>query len=165
MFQSKSAMAQLLALTSVASSLMTSPAVAGESGVTTGVASFHARGEMRDFKSGVAVWTGTFVGTSLSDMKRGPLHAVGWECTGESVLSEGNVLRSGGFCLLTDPQGDTVNVMWERTNVPGPFDDAKTRGTYVSGTGKFHGIQGHYTFACVKGGVVCAITGGDYRIP
>ena len=49
--------------------------------------------------------------------------------------------------------------------MPGPFDDAKTRGTYVSGTGKFRAIQGYYTFACVKGGLVCDITGGEFRVP
>lgn len=165
MFKPKRTAFRTFLAVSIAATLTTSLAVAGDSGTTTGVASFQARGDIKDFKSGVVVWTGTFAGASLADSGRGPLHNAGWDCTGESILSEGTVLRSGGFCLVADAAGDTINVVWERTNVPGPFDDAKTRGTYVSGTGKFHGIEGYYTFACLKGGLVCGITGGKYRIP
>ena len=138
---------------------------AGEQGTTTGVASFQAKGEAKNYKPGVTVWDGTFVGVSVTDARKGPLHGSGWDCTGEVVIQEGNTYRAGGFCLVTDPDGDTINLLWERTNVPGPVADLKTKGTYLSGTGKYTGIQGYYTFLCHAGGVVCNITTGEYRIP
>lgn len=136
-------------------------------GTTTGVASFQGKGDAKEHKPGVVVWTGGFVGVSVADGRRGPLHNSGWECTGEVVIQEGNAYRADGFCLVTDPDGDTINLLWERTNVPGPAAEPKTKGTYLSGTGKYAGIQGHYTFACRLAGdlALCNITGGEYKIP
>lgn len=71
------------------------------------------------------------------------------------------MFRSGGFCLVTDVDGDTVNLLWEPTNTPGPATEILTKGTYLCGTGKYAGIRGHYTFACRESGAqsVCQITG------
>ena len=138
---------------------------AAEQGTTMGVASFQAKGQAKDLKPGVTVWTGSFSGVSVMDARKGPLHNAGWDCTGEVVIQDGNVYNSGGFCLVTDADGDTINLLWERTDVPGPAADGKTKGTYLSGTGKYSGIQGHYTFSCRQGGVVCGVTGGEYKIP
>ena len=68
-------------------------------------------------------------------------------------------------CVVTDADGDVINLVWEQTHVPAPTGVAKTKGTYLSGTGKYEGIQGYYTFSCKLGGIVCNITAGDYRIP
>ncbi len=138
---------------------------AAEQGTTTGVASFHATGEAKEHSPGVTVWTGKFFGVSMTDARKGPLHNSGWDCTGELVIQDGNAYSAGGFCVVTDPDGDTVNLLWERTNIPGPVPDAKTKGTYLSGTGKYAGIQGYYTFSCRLGGVVCNVTAGKYKIP
>ena len=140
-------------------------AFAGEQGTTTGMASFNPRGEAKNYKPGVTVWDGTFVGISITDARKGPLHNSGWDCTGEAVFQDGNVYRANGFCLVTDPDGDTINLLWERTNVPGAPPEPKTKGTYLSGTGKYTGIQGYYTFACRQGGTICSITSGEYKIP
>lgn len=140
-------------------------AVAAESGTTTGAASFNAKGDVKNYKPGVMLWSGTFVGVSITESKKGPLHNSGWDCTGESAIQDGNVFRSGGFCLVTDPDGDTINLLWERTDVPGLPADAKTKGIYLSGTGKYNGIKGYYTFACRQGGLSCSITTGEYKIP
>ncbi len=79
------------------------------------------------------------VGASMTEGRKGPLHNSGWDCTGESIISEGKVYQSDGFCLVTDPDGDTINLVWERTNNPGGPAEAKTKGTYLSGTGKYTG--------------------------
>ena len=136
-------------------------------GTTTGVASFQAKGDVKEYKPGVVVWVGSFVGVSVVDGRKGPLHNAGWECTGETAIQDGNVFRSGGFCVVTDPDGDTINLLWERTNVPGQAAEPKTKGTYLSGTGKYTGIQGNYTFACRFAGALalCNVTGGEYRTP
>lgn len=140
---------------------------AADQGNTTGIASFQAKGEARNHKPAVMVWNGSFVGASVTDARRGPLHSSGWDCTGDVLAQDGTVFRSGGFCLVTDVDGDTVNVLWERTNTPGPATEILTKGTYLSGSGKYAGIKGHYTFSCTQGSAqsVCRITGGSYTIP
>ena len=138
---------------------------AAEQGTTTGVASFSAKGEAKNYKPGLTVWNGTFVGVSITDARKGPLHTSGWDCTGEVVLQDGTSYSANGFCLVTDPDGDTINLLWVRTNVPGPVPEPKTKGTYLSGTGKYSGIQGYYTFSCRQAGTVCTITSGEYKIP
>ena len=138
---------------------------AADQGTTSGIATFNAKGEVKNYKPDVVVWSGTFVGVSVTDSRKGPLHNSSWDCTGENVIQAGNSHIADGFCLITDPDGDTINLIWARTNVPGPVGEPKTKGTYVSGTGKYTGIQGYYTFACKQGGTICTITSGEYKIP
>lgn len=140
---------------------------AADPGTTTGVASFHAKGEVKEYKPGVVVWAGNFVGASMTNAKKGPLHNAGWDCTGETTISDGKVYQSAGFCLVMDQDGDTINLVWERINNPGGPAEAKTKGTYLSGTGKYTGIQGYYTLTCQLSGAManCSITGGDYKLP
>lgn len=136
-------------------------------GVTTGVASFYGKGDVKEYKPSLIVWTGGFVGVSMTEAKKGPLHNSGWDCTGETAIQDGKVYGSGGFCVVTDSDGDTIDLLWERTDVPGGTVDGKTKGTYLSGTGKYTGIQGFYTFACRLNGAMaaCNITSGEYKIP
>lgn len=136
-------------------------------GPATGFSMFKTQGELKEHKPGVQVWTGGYVGSSVTDARKGPLHNAGWECSGQSVFQDGKALREGGQCVLTDADGDTVNALWERSNIGGAVGDLKTRGTYLSGTGKFVGIQGGYTLACRPSGSLapCDITSGDYKLP
>ena len=143
------------------------PAQSADRGTTTGIASFHAKGEVREYTPGVVVWASRFIGVSMSDGGKGLLHNSGWECSGETTIHEGMVHQSDGFCIVTDQGGDTVNLVWEQTHVPAQAGVAKTKGTYLSGTGKYAGIQGYYTFLCHLHGAManCKITAGEYRLP
>jgi hypothetical protein len=142
-----------------------SAAQAADSGTTTGQAAFHPKGQATEHKPGLVVWNGTFVGISITETKKGPLHAAKWDCTGEAVSQKDTVYSANGFCLVTDPDGDTINLLWARTDLPAGFAEPKTKGTYLSGTGKYNGIQGYYTFSCKAGGQICNITSGEYKIP
>jgi len=144
-----------------------SAAQAADRGTTTGIASFHAKGDVTEYTPGVVVWIGRFIGVSMTDGGKGLLHNSGWECTGETTIHEGTVYQSDGFCTVTDPEGDTVNLVWEQTHVPAQAGVAKTKGTYLSGTGKYAGIQGYYTFLCHLNGAManCKITAGEYKLP
>jgi hypothetical protein len=143
------------------------PAQAAEQGVTTGMVSFGGfKGDARNIKPGITVWNGTFVGVGISDTRKGILHQSAWECDAEVVSANGTVYKADGFCHLTDADGDTVNLVFERTDLPGGTAELKTKGTYISGTGKYVGITGHYLFSCKsKGADLCTATGGDYKIP
>ncbi|MBI3989427.1 MAG: hypothetical protein HY347_07395 [candidate division NC10 bacterium] len=140
-----------------------------EQGTTTGIASFYSTGKAKEYAPDFVVWTGTYTGASYTDAKKGPLHFGAWDCTGEVIIQKGMALSAGGFCAVTDPDGDKINLRWERTNIPGAVLDAKTKGTYLSGTGKYVGIQGEYRFSCTlfpnSDHAICQIMGGEYRIP
>jgi len=140
---------------------------AADRGKTTGVAAFRAHGKTVEYTPSVAVWQGKFVGVSKTTSGKGPLHNAGWECTGETTIYEGTVYQSDGFCVVIDSDGDAINLVWEQTDTPMTAGTAKTKGTYLSGTGKYSGIQGYYTFACNLGGAManCDITAGEYTIP
>lgn len=143
-----------------------SVAHAVEQGVATGVVTFNGfKGEASEHKPGLTVWSGTFLGASVTEARKGPMHGAGWQCTGEVVTQDSKVYKADGFCLITDPDGDTINLLWVRTDVPGPASELKTRGTYLFGTGKYAGIQGHYTFTCRVGGVLCDVTANEYKLP
>lgn len=136
-----------------------------EQGTTTGLAAFHPKGDAKGYKPDLTLWNGTFIGISITDSRKGPLHSAAWDCTGEVVIQDGISHSANGFCLVTDSDGDTINLLWARTDVPGPIATPKTKGTYLSGTGKYAGISGYYTFACRLNGTLCTIAGGEYRTP
>lgn len=140
---------------------------AADQGTTTGIAYLTVKGDVKNFKPDLVLWNGTFVGVSVTDSRKGPLHNSGWECTGQAVRQAGVVHSNGGFCVVTDPDGDIINLLWARTDVPGPTVGpgvvVKTKGTYLSGTGKYAGIQGYYAFSCTP--TVCTITSGEYKVP
>lgn len=147
--------------------LLSTTVYAADQGTTTGLAVFQAKGQVTEHKPGVIVWVGNFIGVSTTESRKGLLHNSGWECTGEATISDGKAYQQDGFCLVTDTDGDTVNLVWERTDLRGGMAGGKTKGTYISGTGKYTGIQGYYTFACQHSGAmdICSITSGEYKVP
>jgi len=143
-----------------------SSAHAGEQGATTGMVSFNGfKGDTKTIRPGLTVWHGTFVGVGISDTRKGILHGSAWDCDAEVVNVDGTVYKADGFCHISDPDGDTVNLIFERTDLPGGTAELKTKGTYLSGTGKYAGIKGNYFFSCKLNGVLCTATGGEYKMP
>jgi hypothetical protein len=139
---------------------------AADQGNPTGTIAFGAfKGDAKSHKPGVSVWYGTFLGVSVSDARKGPFHGSAWDCDAEVVSQDGTVHKADGFCKITDPDGDTINLVFERTDLPGGTAELKTKGTYLSGTGKYTGIQGYYTFSCRQGGILGTATGGEYKVP
>ena len=142
---------------------------AAEQGTTTGgMAGFHGVGKFQEFAPDFGVWNGEFWGESTTDSESGPLHFGAWYCTGEQAFQGGTPKWAGGFCTVTDVDGDTVNLRWQATEPYGPGANIGTRGDYYSGTGKYTGITGWYTFHCENVAIshfFCTITGGEYNIP
>ena len=142
------------------------PAHADHNGNAIGMATFHGKGDAQEFAPDFIVWNGEFWGESVTDSESGPLHRGTWYCTGEQVLQGGTTVWAGGFCVVTDGDGDTVNLHWQSTKgYPGA--DIDTRGDYYSGTGKYAGITGNYLFHCesvAASHFFCSITGGKYNV-
>ena len=138
-------------------------------GKPTGVATFVGIGKAQDYPPDMVVWNGTFPGQSVTDAGQGVLHYGAWECTGEQVLRSGKISFGGGFCAVTDPDGDKINLRWQVDEPNANPAKFKTKGTYLSGSGKYNGIQGGYNFVCGPIGntnhYICRIVGGEYQLP
>lgn len=158
-----------LSLILISTSVGIAQAQTAKSGKPRGVATFLAIGKAQEYAPDVTVWTGTFPGQSVTDAGQGVLHYGGWDCTGETVLRGGKVAFGGGFCSVTDADGDKINLRWQVDEPDANPAKFKTKGTYLSGSGKYTGIQGGYNFVCGPIGntahIICRIVGGEYQLP
>lgn len=75
---------------------------------------------------------GIFPGQSVADAGQGVLHYGGWDCTGEMVLRGGKVAFGGGFCSVTDADGDKINLRWQVDEPDANPAKFKTKGTVAS---------------------------------
>src|SRR5712691_1386074 len=81
-----------------------------KTGKPRGMATFYGIGKVQEYAADVAVWNGTFPGQSVTDAGQGVLHYGAWDCTGELVYRRGKVSFGGGFCSVTDKDGDRINL-------------------------------------------------------
>ena len=142
---------------------------AAMSGKLAGFASFYGQGETQEHAPDMLVWTGAFHGQSVTDSGAGLFHYSAWDCTGEMAYRNQKVSYGGGFCAVTDPDGDKVNLRWEVDEPEANPVKLKTKGVYLSGSGKYTGIQGGYNFLCELVAdtthYICRIVGGEYTAP
>ena len=106
---------------------VTESVVAAEQGTTTGVAAFHIVGEASEYPPDLVVFSATGDGSSYTDAGKGPLHFGVWHCTLEAILKGDAALSADGFCTVADPDGDKINLRWERTDNPGTGPIAKNQ--------------------------------------
>ena len=139
-------------------------------GAPRGVVGFYGNGTTQEYAPDMVVWTGKFFGQSVTESGQGPLHDSAWDCTGEMVIRSGKiVVTADGFCAVTDQDGDKINLRWDTDDPQATPAKIKTKGTYLSGSGKYAGIQGSYSFMCRAvadtSHYICEMIGGDYRLP
>ena len=159
------ALASALALAVLTAS--TASAQIAKSGKPRGPTGFHGEGTLRDFGDGNMGWFGEFWGIGYNDEGKGFMHDVSWWCTGQVSLSGGKSVNAGGFCTITDKDGDKINLIWQQEKVV-PAGTSYNKGTYLSGTGKYQGITGYYILegsALADRNWTTRITGGEYRLP
>ncbi len=88
-------------------------------------------------------WVGKFTCATYTDSGSGPMHRAGWACSGSIDVVKGKITVGGGYCKVTHLDGDVIQVRWDM-KPGGTFARFDTRGQYLSGTGKYAGIQGSY---------------------
>jgi len=115
----------------------------GESGAMKGPFGCHGAGEATKMNEDLSQWVGKFWCTTYSNMGRGPFHHGAWTCTGATEVRNGGMAAGGGYCTITHPGGDTIEVRWD-VDRPGPFNDFTTKARCISGSGKYAGIQCRY---------------------
>ncbi|CAN5159695.1 hypothetical protein BH18GEM1_BH18GEM1_13120 [soil metagenome] len=80
-------------------------------------------------------------GIILTDDPSSPLNESATTCTGGTVVSASSEPGAGsGYCDAIDKDGDVWTLWWRNDAHGGPWG-------YISGTGKFEGIEGGGTWA------------------
>lgn len=102
-------------------------------------------GTAHQIEEGHFYWVGEFSGTFFNEEGEGSLfHRAGIKCPAFfDVDTNADIGIAGGYCVISDAEGDRAFAKWESTGTiargPGTF-------TYTGGTGKYQGIKGTYNF-------------------
>ena len=102
----------------------------------------HSDGTAKEIADGLTHWTGVFNCGTTMDAGKGLLHRADLDCSGHLEF-QGAVYTIGyGYCNATHPGGDIVHLRWEMVTPGTGADGFTSKWTYMSGTGKYEGING-----------------------
>jgi hypothetical protein len=104
-----------------------------------------------EVEKGHYYWVGEFSGTFFSDKGEGGLfHLAGVKCPAwfDANYSTSSA-KAGGYCIVTDLDGDQATVIWQQTSDPNAGKGGSGTFEYIAGTGKYQGISGKNTFFAV----------------
>jgi hypothetical protein len=114
----------------------------------TGEFGWSGVGKAQEIEKGHSYWVGEFSGTFFNDKgENSVFHRAGVKCPSWFDTDLNNKKsKAGGYCIITDLNGDQAYLTWQGAGTPGP--GGKTPGTfqYTGGTGKYQGISGDNTF-------------------
>jgi hypothetical protein len=110
-----------------------------------GQAGYFGIGKAYEIEKGHVFWVGEFSGTFFNDKgEKGLLDHAGLKCPAWDDTDLNNKKsKGGGYCVLTDPEGDQAYLTWRYTgdtvHYPGTFE-------WTGGTGKYKDIKGSNNF-------------------
>ncbi len=117
----------------------------------TGEFGWFGVGKAQEIEKGHSYWVGEYAGTFFNDKGENTLfHRAGVKCPSWADIDLNNKKsKGGGYCIITDLNGDQAYLTWQGAGTPGP--GGRTPGTfqYTGGTGKYQGISGDNTFVGV----------------
>jgi hypothetical protein len=133
-------------------------------GTFTGKWGGQAAGQAYELNKGHMFFLGTYNPVFFNDIPSGFLDKSAWTCPQVNDIVDGVHVADHGVCIGTDKDGDRVfAVFWSKGSAPG----AGT-GQFIGGTGKFSGLQGHYSFRFALIGNTTAAwvvgEGGEWRL-
>ena len=105
-------------------------------------------GKAHQIEEGHFYWVGEFSGTFFNDRGQGQLfHLAGVKCPAwyDLNLNTGKT-AAGGYCIVTDLEGDQAYMTWENAGTAGPGGEGPGTFTFTGGTGKYAGISGTNRF-------------------
>ena len=79
---------------------------------------------------------------------KGILDHVTWHCWGLFNTLNGTSQTTGGYCVVTDPNGDQLASTIVGDKWPKEGKSFTGTATWLSGTGKYAGISGNYKYEC-----------------
>lgn len=139
-FVSKAAVTAVLAV-------CTGAGVAAD-GKTTGEFGWLGVGKAVEVEKGHYYWVGEFSGTFFNDKGPGsPMHHAGVKCPAwfDADYSR-NVASAGGYCMITDVDGDSILCNWRNGGTPA--NGSRNPGTFDCRglSGKYAGMNARNTF-------------------
>jgi hypothetical protein len=152
--------------------LLAAPAVAqqlAKSGTYTGKFGGEGAGDPYEIGKGHVFFVGHFNFVLFNDVAGGFLDKTFWTCPGVNDIVNGVQVAAPtrGYCIATDKDGDKLFGSWQVTKVTGPGAGEATL-QYIGGTGKYSGIQGHWTHRYAFIGntsAFSAVVQGEWRLP
>lgn len=105
-------------------------------------------GKAFQIEEGHFYWVGEFSGTFFNDQGEGStFHLAGVKCPAWYDLDlNKSKTAAGGYCIITDIDGDQAYLTWENAGTPGPGGRGPGTFDYTGGTGKYAGISGKNKF-------------------
>ena len=135
--------------TLVVSILLASPALAAEEKIV-GEFGWFGVGTAHQIEEGHFYWVGEFSGTFFNDKGEGSMfHRAGVKCPAYFDADfRTNKSVAGGYCVITDTDGDQAYLKWHNKGDPRPTGHGPGTWHYTGGTGKYEGIntEAVYTF-------------------
>jgi len=141
----------VLAGASLVAALALSAPASAEDWKVTGEFGWFGVGKAQELEKGHFYWVGEFSGTFFNDKGPGSLfHRAGVKCPA-FFDADFNSKKStaGGYCIITDVDGDQAYLIWHNAGTPGPGGAGPGTFQYTGGTGKYKGISGSNTFVGV----------------
>jgi hypothetical protein len=136
-------------LAAAAACLLAGPALAQEK--VTGEFGWFGAGKAYEIDKGHFYWVGEFSGTFFNDKGPGSMfHRAGVKCPAYYDADFNNKKsKAGGYCIITDLDGDQAYLSWQNAGTPGPGAQGPGTFQYTGGTGKYKGLTGNNTFVGV----------------
>jgi hypothetical protein len=105
-------------------------------------------GKATEIEKGHFYWVGEFSGTFFNDKGAGSMfHRSGVKCPAWFDADfNNNKSSAGGYCVITDLDGDQAYLTWQNAGTPGPGGRGPGTFKYTGGTGKYKGLSGDNTF-------------------
>jgi hypothetical protein len=138
----------MLAGACLLAALALSGPVGAEDWKVTGEFGWFGVGKAYELEKGHFYWVGEFSGTFFNDKGPGSLfHRAGVKCPAFFDADFNNKKsKAGGYCVITDLDGDQAYCVWRNAGSPGPGAAGPGTFEYTGGTGKYKGISGSNTF-------------------
>ena len=114
----------------------------------TGEFGWFGVGKAIEVEKGHFYWVGEFSGTFFNDKGEGStFHRAGVKCPAYFDADfNSSKSKAGGYCVITEIDGDQATVVWQNAGTPGPGGRGPGTFEYISGTGKYKGITGKSSF-------------------
>jgi hypothetical protein len=154
----------------LAIALLAAPAAAqplAKSGTFTGKFAGEGAGQGYEIGKGHVFFVGKFDLVMLNDVDGGFLDKTQWTCPGVNDVVNGVQAAAQGYCIATDKDGDKLFGSWQVTKATGP-GTGEAALQFIGGTGKYSGIQGHWTHRYALIGntpAFSAVLQGEWRLP
>jgi hypothetical protein len=135
-------------------------------GTYTGKFGYWGVGTVHQLEKDHVFFVGQFTGVFYNDSPGGFIDKTSVACPGWGDLLNGIEKAAGGYCIVTDADGDKAFLVWKGKGT----EPGKGGGDFqwTGGTGKFRGISGNnmYQFQAIgqtdQGSVVWK---GEWRVP